>query len=540
MELMLERAESLIWGWPLLILILASGAYLTVRLRFLTLRRLPEAMRLLFRRGPAKGGVTPFGAFCTAMSATIGTGNLVGVATALALGGPGALFWMELSAVTGMAVKYAEGLLAIKYRFRDPDGSHRGGPFAYILLGLGSRWKPLAASFALFGALAGLCGAGTFVQIGSFTACLRAWLQSCGVREPELAAFGRSIPILPLGLGLVLAAAAGVLILGGIGRISRASAVLVPLMGGGYLLCCLFILLARLPALPEVLKRVMLGAFRPDAAFGGLLGAVQAGVSRGVFSNEAGLGTAPIAAAAAEGTTPAEQGLISMTASVFDTLVICTLTGLVILLAGTWQGGVTAVMDAFAATLPLPGVLSRGIVALCLGLFSFTTVVSWSYYAVSCLDHLTGSRPAFRKPYLAFYVATAAVAPCFSVRSVWMAANIFNGLMAVPNLIGVLLLTGPVLLDSRDIMVARSRNGRRAHGDPLQRRPGAGLREAGGRGIRRRSGRPAGASASAAGRSRRQSSHGPPARPGRRRADGPGEDGQSGLRSVRADPRRLV
>ena len=449
---MLARLEQVIWGWPLLLLILGTGLLLTLRLRFLPFRKLPRAMGLLFSRGRKGSGVSPFGAFCTAMSATIGTGNLVGVATALALGGPGALLWMELSAVTGMAVKYAEGLLAVKYRFTGPNGEKWGGPFAYILLGLGQRWKPLAVLFALFGALAGLCGVGTFVQIGSFTACLRLWLGSFSQPAAELSLLGKAVPLSSVLLGPLLAGAAGVLIVGGIRRISRASSVLVPLMGGLYLFCCLWILCVRLPELPRVLGTVLREAVRPRAAFGGLLGAVQAGVSRGVFSNEAGVGTAPIAAAAADTPDPVHQGLISMTAAVFDTLLICTLTGLVILLAGTWQGGVSAVMDAFACTLPLPETVSRGIVVLCLGLFSFTTVVSWSYYGFSCLRFLTGDRAPVRRFYLAVYLLTAAIAPIFSVRAVWMAANVCNGLMAVPNLIAILCLQKQVILDSRDIM----------------------------------------------------------------------------------------
>ena len=459
MEPFLERAEQAVWGWPLLLLILLTGLVLTVRLRFLPLRRLPLAMRLLVRRPEGNPEVSPFGAFCTAMSATIGTGNLVGVSTALAVGGPGALVWMELSAITGMAVKYAEGFLAVRYRFRGPDGTPRGGPFAYILLGLGSAWRPLAAAFALFGVLAGLGGVGTMVQLGSFTACLRLWLERLG--HPAETGFSPQ----SLALGLALAVLAGLVMAGGIRRISRASSVLVPVMGGVYLAGCLWILLAHLPAVPGVLRSAAEGAFRPAPAFGGLLGAVQAGVSRGVFSNEAGLGTAPIAIAASSDDDPVRQGLIAMTASVFDTLLLCTLTGLVILLAGTWQGGVSAVCDAFARMLPLPPALGSGLVVVCLGLFSFTTVVSWSYYAVCCLDFLTGGSRRFRRAYLLAYLLTAALAPCVSVRGVWMAANVCNAMMAVPNLIAVLLLQKPVLqATARRFPPARGRRAARLPG----------------------------------------------------------------------------
>ena len=464
MELFLFRLEKAVWGPPLLALILGTGLYLTARLRLLPLRGLPEAFRLLFR--PRKGGgVSALGTLCTSLSATVGTGNIVGVATALALGGPGALLWMEISAAAGMAIKFAEGYFAVRCRTRAAGGSLHGGPFAYILLGLGPKFRVLATLFALCGAAAGICGVGTFVQTGSAAACLTGYLDSLDVHGHAVFLLGRSVPLAAALLGAVFAALAGFAILGGIRRISRVSTVLLPLMGGIYVLSCLWILSARAALLPQVLRRIFAGAFSRSAAGGGVLGAVTAGVSRGVFSNEAGLGTAPIAAAAAEDVSPREQGLVSMTATVFDTFLICTLTGLTILLTGAGGMGVTAAMDAFARGLPLPGFLGRGIVVICLTLFAFTTVVGWSYYGAECLRFLVGDRPVVRNAYLSVYLFTVLLAPCCPVQPLWQAANICNGLMAVPNLIGLLLLSPRLPREAKTGGRAR----RSAHRPPRRR-----------------------------------------------------------------------
>ena len=464
MERTLLHLERAVWGWPLLLLILGTGVYLTLRLRFLPFRKLGAALRLLVR-SRSGSGVTPFGAFCTSLSATIGTGNIVGVATALALGGPGALFWMELSALTGMAVKYAEGALSVRYRCTSPDGSHFGGPATYILLGLGPRWRPLAVCFAFLGAAAGICGVGTFVQIGSVLSCFTAWLDQAVPGHRMISVCGRSVPFASLLLAGLLTVGTALLIFRDLTAISRFSAVLVPVMGGLYLVCCLWILCARGDALPEVIGQILHGAFHPSAVTGGLAGTISAGVSRGVFSNEAGLGTAPIAAAGAEGVTPEEQGLISMTATVFDTLLVCTLTGLVLLVTGTAGVGVRAAQDAFARGLPFPELFSRGLVVLCLALFGFTTVVGWSYYGVRCLAFLTGENRTAERIYLALYTATVALAPLFPVQSVWMAANICNGLMSVPNLLAIGLLSPRLALDARAIMEPNRRRIR--HGAAL-------------------------------------------------------------------------
>jgi amino acid carrier protein len=442
METLLGKLERAVWSWPLLLLLLGTGLKLTLQFRGRTLLDLPKAFKLLFRRSGAKGGVTPLGALCTSLSAAIGTGNIIGVATALSLGGPGALLWMELSALTGLALKYAEGYLAVRYRSRDRTGHWRGGPFAYMRLGLGPLGRPLACSFALFGAFAGLCGVGTFVQIGSVSACLSLLTARLGLRLPSLVlAGGRGIPLPAAVLGLVFALLTGATVFGGIQRVSRVSTLLVPLMGGTYLLCCLWILCRNAAALPSAVQAVFRGAFRPGAGAGGLLGAAAAGVSRGVFSHEAGLGTGPIAAASAEGLSPEEQGLLSMTAVVFDTFLICTMTALVLLCTGTAGAGLGAAMEAFAVGLPLPEPVSMGLLTGMLTLFSLTTVLGWSCYGTACLEALTGEREWLKRVYLALYTLTVAIAPWCSARAVWSAANLCNALMAVPNGIALLLLS---------------------------------------------------------------------------------------------------
>ena len=475
MERFLAGLEQAIWSWPLLGLVLGTGIYLSVRLRGRPLRQLGRAMGLLLRSGGKTDGVSGFGALCTSLAATVGTGNIVGVASALALGGPGALFWMDLSALTGMAVKYAEGFLAVRYRERRPDGSLHGGPFAYIRLGLGPRWSPLAKAFALCGAAAGILGVGTFVQIGSMSAGLRYFLDRELPDLPRTELFGRTVPVLLPGLAVLLGLGTGLLIRGGIRRISRVSAVLVPGMGLLYLGGCLWILVRFGSRLPAVCGEILRGAFRPEAAAGGLLATVQAGVSRGIFSNEAGVGTSAIAAACAETEDPEEQGLIHMTSAVFDTLLICSLTGLAILVAGVNPGeaGIWSAMEAFGRGLPLPETAGRGLVLVCLFLFAFTTVVGWSWYGTECLDALTGGNARLRRSYLTVYTATVFLAPFVSVRAIWSAAGICNGLMAIPNLIAILLLSPALRLDGRGIMGKKrtDRKGRKQNGAALSGRP---------------------------------------------------------------------
>lgn len=446
MERFLETTERYLWGWPLLLLLMSTGLLLLIRLRAYPILALPRAIGLVFRRRKtADVRVSPFGALCTALSAAVGTGNIVGVASALSLGGAGALFWMEISAILGLSLRYAEGWLSIRYRARRADGSHWGGPFLYVQQGLGERWKPLAVLFAFLGAAAGLCGAGTFVQIGSVTACLRELLNQIDANEllGGVLRYG-VVEALIAGFSLLTALLAGLILFQGMRRVSRVSSVLVPLMGGLYAFCCLWILIRRREALPEAIRSIFQTAFRPRAVGGGLLGTVMAGVSRGLFSNEAGIGTAPIASAAADGVSPEEQGLISMTAIVFDTFILCTLTGLVLLVTGTQSCGIGAAMNAFAVGLPVSPLAAKTLVFLILTLFAFTTVVGWSCIGTGCLDYLSDGNRGLRRAYLIVYLAEVLIAPWCSARALWTAANIWNGLMAIPNLTALCFLSGKI------------------------------------------------------------------------------------------------
>lgn len=472
----LAKLEQAVWSWPLLLLILGCGIFLTVRLRAYPFRRLPQALRLIFEK-PEQDGISPFAALCTSLSATVGTGNIVGAAAAVVLGGAGALFWMNVSAVLCMSVKYAECLLAVRFR----EGKN-GGPFVYLRHIPGG--KVLSALFAVFGAIAGLFGVGTFVQVNSVTSGTDDFLFHCApALFCEVTVFGVKHGLLTVLLCAGMAVLAAVILCGGIERISRASSVLVPLMAGLYLLLCVWILLANRAVLPDVLRRTVSEAFCPKAVGGGLLGVMQAGISRGIFSNEAGLGTAPIAAAAGGSNNAVHQGLVGMTANLFDTVLVCSLTGLCVLCTGADRLGLlgTAVtMRAFARGLPFAPAVSQGAVLLCLSLFAFTTVIGWSFYGVRCLGALTHENPLARKLYLCLYVAAVFFAPYLHTETVWTAANILNGLMAAPNLLGLLLLSGEV---TKETFYGTDLSGRTTH------RGG----QAAARTVHRRAGRHAGA-----------------------------------------------
>ena len=382
----IQTIDSFVWGIPLIVLILGVGIYLTVRLVFLPIRKLVRAFKYMFEKEEGEGEVSSFGALCTALSATIGTGNIVGVATAIAAGGPGALFWMWLAAFFGMATKYAEGLLAVKYRKVYPDGHTLGGPFYYIENGLGRCWKFLAVIFAVFGMCVGLFGIGTFSQVNSITDAVGNIFSSA----PTLELFGREYSIAVIIAGVVLTVVVALVLLGGVKRIAKVSEMIVPFMVILYVAVCLIILGANVTAIPQAFADIFVGAFTPQAVTGGAVGsmliAMQQGIARGIFSNEAGLGSAPIAAAAAKTKEPVRQGLVSMTGTFLDTLVVCTMTGLAIVITGAWQPqlgleGVDITIQAFSQG--LPGVLGAAgpvILMVCLVFFAFTTILGWNFY----------------------------------------------------------------------------------------------------------------------------------------------------------------
>ena len=432
-----------VWGLPLMILLVGTGLWLSVRLAALQFTHLGHALYLaLVKRreeGDQPGDITHFQALMTALSATVGTGNIAGVATAIAAGGPGALFWMWVTGLVGMASKYAEAVLAVKYREIDDKGQARGGPMYYIEKGLGQRW--LGLLFALFASISAF-GIGNMVQSNSVASAVQA---SFGV--PTWVS------------GLVLMGATAAVVLGGIKSIGRVTAVLVPVMILFYALGSLVILALAIDKLPAAVALVFREAFTPTAASGGFLGAtvmltMRMGVARGLFSNESGLGSAPIAAAAAQTRHPVAQALVSMTQTFIDTLVVCSMTGLVLIVSGTWNNGLTgAELTSTAFATGLPGEWGHLIVAVGLILFAYSTMLGWCYYGEKSVEYLAG--PAVVRPYRLVFVLLIGVGALLRLDLVWGLADIFNGLMAVPNLIALLLLTPVVASETRDYLAAR-------------------------------------------------------------------------------------
>lgn len=441
--------DEFVWGIPLIVLILGVGIYLTVRLVFLPLIRLPRAFRYMFaKESGGKGEVSSFGALCTALSATIGTGNIVGVATAIVAGGPGAMFWMWLAAFFGMATKFAEGVLAVKYRKVYADGHALGGPFYYIERGLGSKFKWLAVLFAVFGMCVGLFGIGTFTQVNSISSAVNEMIPS-----QTVSFLGGKYTVSTMVSGAILTLIVALVLIGGVKRIAKVSEAVVPFMALIYILFGLIVLFANITAIPAAFEQIFVGAFNPRAVAGGAAGsmlvAMQMGIARGIFSNEAGLGSAPIAAAVASTREPVRQGLISMTGTFIDTLVVCTMTGLTIVITGSWDiglEGVLVTMNAFSDG--LPGVLGTAgpiILLVCLIFFAFTTILGWNFYGERCLEYLVGRNKKAILAYRVLYILAVFIGPYMTIQAVWDIADIFNGLMAIPNLIAIILLSGEVV-----------------------------------------------------------------------------------------------
>lgn len=452
----LKSIDDLVWGIPLIVLILAVGVFLTIRVKGLQIRLLPRAIKELFvnEKSGTDGEVSSFAALCTALSATIGTGNIVGVATAIVAGGPGALFWMWVAAFVGMATKYAECLLAVKFRVVADDGHIVGGPFYYIERGMGKNWKWLAKIFAFFGVCVGLMGIGTFTQINGITNAVQTFFDPDITWTVQL--FGNTYSWTVVIAGIILTIAVALVIIGGIKRISSVSQIVVPFMAILYVAVVLIILFTHLSAIPAALAEIVESAFGLRAAAGGALGAVlmamQKGIARGIFSNEAGLGSAPIAAAAAQTDSPGQQGLISMLGTFIDTIVICTMTGLSIVIAGTWNiglEGVAVTNKAFQIGLPFPEQVSSFILMICLVFFAFTTILGWDYYSERCLEYLVKGNQKVVKAYRWIYILAIFIGPFMTVSAVWTIADIFNGLMAIPNLVALVALSGVVVAETK-------------------------------------------------------------------------------------------
>ena len=454
----LVKIDDVVWGPPLMILILAGGILLTMRLGALQIRKLPLALKWMVKNEEdGDGEVTSFGALCTALSATIGTGNIVGVATAIRTGGPGALFWMEVAAFFGMATKYAEGLLAVKYRVVDKDNHALGGPFYYIERGMGKKWKWLAKLFAFFGVCVGLFGIGTFSQVNGISTAVQSFLDPAAewsVTIPGLGEYSWTVVI----ASLILTVCVALVLIGGIQRIANVSQVVVPFMAVVYIVIAVLLLICNVREIPQAVVTIVTGAFNPKAVTGGVVGtmmvAMQKGIARGVFSNEAGLGSAPIAAAAARTKEPVRQGLVSMTGTFVDTILVCTMTGLSIVLTGAWQQegleGVKITSYAFQQGLPFPETLSSFLLMICLVFFAFTTILGWDYYSERCLEYLTGGKKKAILLYRWLYIIAVFIGPYMTVKAVWTIADIFNGLMAIPNMIAIFALSGVVVKETKD------------------------------------------------------------------------------------------
>jgi len=425
----------------MLIALVGTGFYLTFVLRGLQFTKLFYSLwlALIKRKEDGEGDITHFQALMTALSATVGTGNIAGVATAIAAGGPGALFWMWVTGLVGMATKYAEAVLAVKYRITDSAGEMSGGPMYYISRGLGLKW--LGSVFAFFAAVAAF-GIGNMVQSNS-------------VAEAMYSTF--NFPHWATGLALLILSS--MVIIGGIRSIGRFTSVLVPVMIVAYMGGCLFIILSNIQAVPGAFAFIVEQAFTPTAATGGFAGAsvmmaIRYGVARGIFSNESGLGSSPIAAAAAKTNHPVSQGLVSMTQTFIDTLIVCTMTGLVIVITGAWTSGSTgAVLSSNAFSLAIPG--GNYIVTISLVMFAYSTILGWCYYGERSVAYLFGNKSI--KPYRCVFLGFIFLGAVAHLELVWAIADVFNGLMAFPNLVGLLLLSPVVVRETQNYFATRAK-----------------------------------------------------------------------------------
>ncbi len=464
-----DTIDGYVWGLPLILTVLLTGVIVTSFLRMEHLFHLKRAFHYMVRTekgADASGEVSAFGALCTALSATIGIGNIVGVATAIGMGGPGALFWMMVAAFFGMGTKYAEGLLAVKYREVSPDGKVLGGPFYYIEKGLGKKWKPLAVMFAVFGTLAALLGIGTITQIHGITSAVQRFFDpSFNSMDPTTGwhIFGTTYSQSVVISGAIVTIATALVLIGGLKRIANVSTLIVPFMAVLYLVMCLFVIFGNFSQILWAIQEIVRSAFNPAAATGGAVGsilvAMQLGIARGIFSNEAGLGSAPIAAAAARTNEPARQGLVCMMGT-YITIIICLMTGLTIVLANSWRPelglkGVDITIHAFAkglAFLPNSNFIASLLLMVSLVFFAFTTILGWNYYAERCLEYLVGKRKSVIMAYRFLYIVVVGIGPYLTVSVVWGLADVFNGLMAFPNLVALILLSPVVWRTTKEFL----------------------------------------------------------------------------------------
>ena len=456
----LVKIDDVVWGIPTIVLILVTGLILTIRTRGIQFTKLGRAFKQIFKKNEGEGELSGFSALCTALSATIGTGNIVGVATAIVAGGPGALFWMWFAAILGTATKYAECMLAIKYREVKADGTVLGGPFYTIEKGMGSKWKWLAVLFAIFGVAAGLLGIGTMTQINGITSAVNMAIES----DVAFSFAGNEYTWATVIGGAIVTICAALVIIGGLKRIAKVAEKIVPAMAIIYIFLGLSVLIMNATKIPAAFVLIFKSAFGWQAAAGGAAGyflkqvmdSMQKGIARGIFSNEAGLGSAPIAAAPVKTEEPVEQGLVNMTGTIIDTLIVCTMTGLAIVIAfcnpefvRDGATGVQLTSKALSFNLGGDGVSVQFLLMLCLAFFAFTTILGWDYYSEKCLEYLSNGRMKFVMFYRVLYIVMIAIGPYFTVDAVFTIADITNGLMAIPNCIALIVLSGVVAKETK-------------------------------------------------------------------------------------------
>ena len=466
----ITKIDNFVWGIPTIVLILATGILLTIRLRGVQFTKIGRGFKSMFKRSDGKGEVSSFQALCTALSATIGTGNIVGVATAIAGGGPGALFWMWLAALVGTATKYTECMLAVKYREHAADGHVLGGPFYTIEKGMkektGFSWKWLAVLFAIFGVCVGLFGIGTFTQISGITTAVQNAIDP-DMKHVAFKLFENNYTWSVVIAGLLVTFGVALVIIGGLKRISKVAEKVVPAMAVVYVFLGLSILIMNATRIPAAFVVIFKNAFGFKALAGGATGwlfkqvtdSMQKGVARGIFSNEAGLGSAPIAAAAAQTEEPVAQGIISMLGTFIDTIIICTMTGLAIVIAfytgadaagaGDLEG-IALTSAAFSKVLGGDGRSVQFLLMLCLVFFAFTTILGWDYYSERCLEYLSKGNMKIVKIFRWLYIAAVFIGPYFTIKQVWTIADITNGLMAIPNCISLIVLSGVAAKETKD------------------------------------------------------------------------------------------
>ena len=456
----LVKIDDVVWGIPTIVLILVTGLILTIRTRGIQFTKLGRAFKQIFKKNEGEGELSGFSALCTALSATIGTGNIVGVATAIVAGGPGALFWMWFAAILGTATKYAECMLAIKYREVKADGTVLGGPFYTIEKGMGKQWKWLAVLFAIFGVAAGLLGIGTMTQINGITSAVNMAIES----DVAFSFAGNEYTWATVIGGAIVTICAALVIIGGLKRIAKVAEKIVPAMAIIYIFLGLSVLIMNATKIPAAFVLIFKSAFGWQAAAGGAAGyflkqvmdSMQKGIARGIFSNEAGLGSAPIAAAPVKTEEPVEQGLVNMTGTIIDTLIVCTMTGLAIVIAfcnpefvRDGATGVQLTSKALSFNLGGDGVSVQFLLMLCLAFFAFTTILGWDYYSEKCLEYLSNGRMKFVMFYRVLYIVMIAIGPYFTVDAVFTIADITNGLMAIPNCIALIVLSGVVAKETK-------------------------------------------------------------------------------------------